>query len=333
MTALVLSASLFVVSVTHAPLYPDASHNNADALHDNALQNNKHEAVKRVKHVELLHDLHVLHGSVLFVDNQTVTLVDLLVEGQTLYTMAVEKQAESVTAALELARQAERAVAADTVKKRLAAGARADPQDLTVLGALRARVSTLTQDLEKRREYFDRQFDNIQDLVHRKRFDDAQMALDRLPADTPTADAAYPFANLRADVDRAMAARRAEASVKASRPASHRGLVVGGILTTAALVGAGVAVHHSMADKYYEMSFLPPGSYEWWNLNDAAEGQRKARNGLFAAAVGVGAAFAIIGAVTTHPSANRTFSPFGPRTWVGFSIDPRRPSITVVKVF
>jgi hypothetical protein len=182
MTALVLSASLFVVSVTQTPLHADARHHNADALHDNALHNNKHEAVKRVKQAWISANcpsrpslLHVDYldteasctesnrpslASLLHVDpvdteapytQQTMTLVDLLVEGQTLYTMAVEKQAESVTAALELARQAERAVAADTVKKRLAAGARADPQDLTVLGALRARVSTLTHDQEKRR--------------------------------------------------------------------------------------------------------------------------------------------------------------------------------------
>src|SRR5436190_20927579 len=74
---------------------------------------------------------------------QTVSIVDILVEGQTLYTLAVDKQPESLTGALDLARQAERAVAADTIRKRLPADARPDPQDLAVLGTLRARTAIL----------------------------------------------------------------------------------------------------------------------------------------------------------------------------------------------
>jgi len=263
---------------------------------------------------------------------QTVSLVDLLVEGQTLYTMAVDKQPESLTAALDLVRQAQRAVDGDAVRKRLA-GARADAQDLTVLGALRARMSTLATSIEKRRDYFKRQFQDIQFLVHRKRLDDARLALDRLPADAPTADPACRFDELRAELERLIATRRAQELGKISSSSPKRGLLVGGIVAAAALAGAGAAVHHSMNTTYYEMSFLPPGSYQWWNLYDEAVGMRKARNGLYSAAFGVGAAFAIVGAVKAHTSANRSFSPFGPRTWVGFSVDPRRPSIMVVKVF
>jgi tetratricopeptide (TPR) repeat protein len=82
---------------------------------------------------------------------QTVSLVDLLVEGQTLYTLAVDKQKEDLTAALDLARQAQRSVADDTVKKRLSRGEHAEPQDLAVLGALRARISVLVGAIEKQR--------------------------------------------------------------------------------------------------------------------------------------------------------------------------------------
>src|SRR6187431_2854460 len=59
-----------------------------------------------------------------------VSLVDLLVEGQTLYTLAVDKQKEDLAAALDLAHQAQRSVADDTVRKRLSRSERADPQDL-----------------------------------------------------------------------------------------------------------------------------------------------------------------------------------------------------------
>jgi len=270
-----------------------------------------------------------------------VSLVDLLVEGQTLYTMAVDKQPESLTAALDLVRQAERAVAPETVRKRLPAGARPDTQDLTVLGALRARISTLTSTIEKRRDYFTRQFEDIQYLVKRKRFDDARSALDRLPADAPTADPACPFADLRREIDRAMPIRRAQppgtasgtASGTTSRPATNRKLLATGILATAVLAVTGAAVHNSMNQKYDQMSFLPPGSNQWWALYDAAEGQRRARNGLYAATVGVGAAFAIAGAIRANSSPSRMLAPFGPHSFVGFSFDPHRPAIMVVKIF
>jgi len=80
-----------------------------------------------------------------------VSLVDLLVEGQTLYTLAVDKQKEDLTAALDLARQAQRSVADDIVKKRLSRGEHPEPQDLAVLGALRARISVLVSAIEKQR--------------------------------------------------------------------------------------------------------------------------------------------------------------------------------------
>ena len=80
-----------------------------------------------------------------------VSLVDLLVEGQTLYTLAVDKQKEDLAAALDLAHQAQRSVSDDTVRKRLSRSERADPQDLAVLGALRARISVLVSSIEKKR--------------------------------------------------------------------------------------------------------------------------------------------------------------------------------------
>jgi hypothetical protein len=119
--------------------------------------------------------------------------------------MGLDKQAESLEAALDLVRQAQRAVADDTVRKRLPAGARPDAQDLSVLGALRARISTTASAIEKRREYFKGQFEDIQNLVQRKRLAEARVALDHLPADAPTADSACPFASLRAEVDRTIA--------------------------------------------------------------------------------------------------------------------------------
>lgn len=136
---------------------------------------------------------------------QTVSLLDLLVEGQTLYTMAVDKQQENLTAALDLARQAQRAVDEGTVRKRTSAGVRPDPQDLTVLGALRARTSVLVNDIQKRREYYHRQYEDIQKLIQQKRLGDAKSALERLSADAPTADPDCPFADLRADLKQAMA--------------------------------------------------------------------------------------------------------------------------------
>ena len=136
---------------------------------------------------------------------ETVSLIDLLVEAQTLYTLAVEKQQENLTAALDLARQAQRAVADDTVKKRTSNGARPETQDLTVLGALRARISVLVSDIPRRREYFRRQYEDVQNLVRQKRLKDARLTLDRLPADTPTADPDCPFADLRAELDRTIA--------------------------------------------------------------------------------------------------------------------------------
>jgi len=406
---------------------------------------------------------------------QTVSLVDLLVEAQTLYTMAVDKQPESLTAALDLARQAQRTVADETVRKRLPAGIRPDAQDLTVLGALRARISTLVTAIEKRRDYFKRQFDDIQSLVQRKRLSDAQSVLDHLPPDAPTADPASPFANVRAELTRTIAIaddlrtqadtakaqgladdavklyrraqaidpsgadydalceeardhaafltakrkeirtflenrrlssatremaaveallpvdqalyqfetlrveirarqeelsatviaaetamasreyataerlwreaalidrdqlfdepiRRAQDLGKASRPRSHKALVQG-ILWTAVLAGTGVAAHQSMTEKYDEMYFFPPGSYQWWNLYDDAERMRKTRNGLYVAAFGVGTAFAIYGAVRANQAPGRSFEPFGPKTWVGFNVDPKRPSFMVVRIF
>jgi hypothetical protein len=133
---------------------------------------------------------------------QAVSLVDLLVEGQTLYTLAVDKQPESLTAALELARQAQQAVADETVKKRLGAGARPDDRDLTVLGALRARISILVSGIEKRREYFAQQYTDIEKMIQRNRLADAHLALDSVPADAPTADPVCPFADLRAELQR-----------------------------------------------------------------------------------------------------------------------------------
>jgi tetratricopeptide (TPR) repeat protein len=406
---------------------------------------------------------------------QTVSLVDLLVEAQTLYTMAVDKQPESLTAALDLARQAQRTVADEAVRKRLPAGIRPDAQDLTVLGALRARISTLVGALEKRRDSFKRQYEDIQSLLQRKRLGDARIALDRLPADAPTADAVAPFADLRAELDRTIAAaedlrtqgdtaksqgladdavklyrraqaidpsgadydalcqeardhasfltnkrkeirglledrrlssatremaaieallpvdqalyqfealrveirarqeelsatviaaetamasreyataerlwreaalmdrdqlfedpiRRAQDLGKASGPKSHKAMLQG-ILWTAVLAGTGVAAHQSMSEKYDEMYYFPPGSNQWWNLYDDAERMRKTRNGLYVAAFGVGTAFAIYGAVRANTSPGRSFSPFGPKTWVGLNVDPRRPSFMVVRIF
>jgi tetratricopeptide (TPR) repeat protein len=397
----------------------------------------------------------------------------LLVEGQTLYTMAVDTQPENLTAALDLARQAQRAVADETVRKRLPAGARPDAQDLTVLGALRARISVLASAIEKRREYFRRQFEDIQNLVQRQRLDDARSALDRVPADAPTADPACPFADLRAELGRTMAIarddrtqagtaasmgladdavrlyrraqavdpsgadydalgqdardrasflgakrkeigsllenrrlssaarematvdpllpvdeglyqfqalkadlhkrqdelsdtvhaaqaamnsrqyaaaerlwraaadldrdqlfedgiRRAQELGKASGQTPNRKWWVGGVLVTAMLAGTGVVVQHSMNETYAQMSFVPPGSPSWWSLHDNAEGLRKARNGLYVAAIGVGAAFSIYGAARANTSPSR---PLAPRTWVGFGIDPRRPAIMVVRTF
>jgi hypothetical protein len=136
---------------------------------------------------------------------QAVSLLDLLVEAQTLYTMAVDKQKESLTAALDLARQAQRVIDDGTVKKRTSAGVRPDPQDLTVLGALRARISVLVGDIQKKREYYHRQYEDIQKLIQQKRVADARSALDRLPADAPTADPDCPFADLRADLKQTIA--------------------------------------------------------------------------------------------------------------------------------
>jgi hypothetical protein len=276
---------------------------------------------------------------------QVVSLVDLLVEGQTLYTMAVDKQPESLTAALDLARQAQRAVADETVKKRLPAGAHPDEHDLTVLGALRARISTLASAIEKRRDYFKGQYEDIQNLVQRKHFDEARSALDRLPADAPTADPICPFADLRDEIQRAMPIYRAQPLGTASgnpaasgppassSPTSNRRLLATGIVVTAVLATTGAAVHSSMNQKYDQMSFLPAGSYQWWALHDEADQQRRVRNGLYAAAIGVGTAFAIVAAVKANSSPSRALAPFGPHTFVGFSPDPHRPAIMVVKIF
>ena len=128
-----------------------------------------------------------------------------MAEGRRLYTLAVEKQQESLTAALDLARQAQRAVADDAIGRRQSAAARPDAPDVTVLGTLRASISALISGLEKRRESFRHLYEDIQDTFQRKRLGEARAALDRLPADAPTEDPEFPFATLRADVERTIA--------------------------------------------------------------------------------------------------------------------------------
>ena len=158
---------------------------------------------------------------------QAVSLTDVLVEAQTLYTLAVDKQPESLTAALELAQRAERAVADDTIKKRLPAGSRPDPQDLTVLGSLRARIGILVSGIDKRRDYFIGQFEDIQKLLSKDRIDEARVALDHLPADAPSADPACPFADLRSELDRLERDARQVRTQKASAPSNRKAVVAG----------------------------------------------------------------------------------------------------------
>jgi len=266
---------------------------------------------------------------------QAVSLVDLLVEGQTLYTLAVDKQPESLTAALELARQAQQAVADETVKKRLGAGGRPDDRDLTVLGALRARISILLSGIEKRREYFSQQYTDIEKMIQRNRLADAHLALDSVPADAPTADPVCPFADLRAELQRLESQAHAK-ELKSSGSIGNRKWLTQGLVFTAVLAGTGTAAHFLMNDKLDQMSFVPPSSSEWWGLYDNANQLRQVRNGFYAAAVGAGIAVTIYVAVkgsraNTKPS--RALAPFGPNTWVGFNIDPKRPGLMVVRVF
>lgn len=145
-----------------------------------------------------------------------------MAEGRALYTQAVDKQQESLTAALDLARQAQRAVADDAIGRRQSAGARPDAPDVTVLGSLRASISALISAMEKRREYLQQQYDDIQRAVQRKQLAGANAALDRLPADAPTADPAFPFTTLRADLERTIAL--AETYRKQAAAASALGL-------------------------------------------------------------------------------------------------------------
>jgi len=259
----------------------------------------------------------------------TVSLVDVLVEGQTLYTLAVDKQQESLTAALDLAHQAQRAVADDMVRKRLSGGVRPDPQDLTVLGSLRARIAILVKDIEKRREYFNGQFVDIQKLLQKNRLDEAQSALQSLPADAPTADPACPFADLRAELDQAVALAR----LQAANTSPNKKVITQGIIWTALFTGVAVAAHSSMNGKLDDMYYLPAGSNLWWSTYDDAQQMRKIRNGFAVAAFGMGAAFTIYGAARHHSASVRPFSPFGPRTWVGFNFDPHKPAIQVVRIF
>jgi len=349
---------------------------------------------------------------------QVVSLVDLLVEGQTLYTMAVDAQRESLTAALDLARQAQRAVADDTVRRRLPAGAHADAHDLTVLGALRARISTLASALERaiaedyrtqaarassmgladdavklyrraqavdpsgadydalgqaardRASFLSAKREEIRSLLENRRLSSAAREMATVEPLLPVDEGLYQFQALKADlvkrqdelsdaVRAAQAAmdsrqyasaerlwraaavldrdqpfeaeiRRAQDSGKVSGHTQNRRWWVGGVLVTGMLAGTGLVVQHSMNETYDQMSFVPPGSSQWWNLHDNAEGLRKARNGLYVAAIGVGAAFSIYGAVRANTSPSR---PLAPRTWVGFGIDPRRPAIMVVRTF
>jgi hypothetical protein len=208
-----------------------------------------------------------------------VSLVDLLVEGQTLYTLAVDKQTVNLTAALELARQAQQAVADDTVKKRLPAGARPDDQDLAVLGSLRARISVLVASLED------------------------QIRLEKL--NKPSG-------------------------------ASNKKWLTQGLIFAAVLAGTGGAAHFAMNDKLDQMSFVPAGSSEWWALYDNADQLRQVRNGFYVAAVGAGVAVTIYGAVKgsrSNKSPSRVLAPFGPRTFLGFNIDPRRPAFMFVRIF
>ena len=280
---------------------------------------------------------------------QPVSLTDVLVEAQTLYTLAVDKQPESLTAALDLARQAQRAVADDTIRKRLPAGAQPDPQDLTVLGSLRARIGILVNGTVKRRDYFIGQFQDIQKLLARERFDDARAALDNLPADAPSADPACPFADLRAELDRNVAQiRRRDSSTPASHaagtpatygagtPANRKGIAAGVAFTTVFTVAA-LAAHSSMNGTLDRMTSLPPGSVDWWAASSDADQMRKIRNGFALAAVGTGVALTIYGAAKAarnNTAAGRSSAPPSkPRTWVGFNFDLRNPAITVVRIF
>jgi hypothetical protein len=265
---------------------------------------------------------------------QTVSITDVLVEAQTLYTLAVDKQPESLTAALDLARQAQRAIADDAIRKRLPAGAHADAQDLTVLGSLRARTGILVDGLDKRREYFIGQYEDIQKLLERKRFDEARLALQHLPPDAPLADPACPFADLRAELDRSTALTRTKA---ASAPGpSNRKWIIAGTVSAAVFTVSALAAHNSMNASLDQLSFLPPSSLDWWTTSNDAEQMRRIRNGFAVAALGTGVALAIYGAARAarnNTAAGRSPSPSRSRTLVGFTFDPRGPAITVVKIF
>jgi len=351
---------------------------------------------------------------------QTVSLVDLLVEGQTLYTMAVDKEPESLTAALELVRQAQTAVSDDTVRRRLLGGVRPDPQDLTVLGALRARISILAGSIEKklaedyrtqadtakylgladdaiklyrraqaidptgadydalcqeardRASFFSAKSKEIRGLLESRRLSSAAREMAAVEPLLPIDETLYQAESLRTDIrarqkelsatvqaaETAMTSReyataerlwreaasidhdqlfedpirRAQELGKASHPKGNKTLLKG-IVWTAVLAGSGVAVHEWMTEKQGDLYYYPPGSSEWRNAYDDAERLRLIRNGLYAAAIGVGTGFAIYGAVRANRSPARSFVPSGPRTQVGFNFDPRRPAFTVVRVF
>lgn len=268
----------------------------------------------------------------------TVSITDVLVEAQTLFTLAVDKQPESLTAALDLARQAQRAIADDTIKKRLPAGAHPDPQDLTVLGSLRARTGILVDGLEKRREYFIGEFEAIQKLLERQRFDEARLALEHLPADAPSADPACPFADLRAELDRNNSSGNSTVKPATAQPKAPAGrkVIVAGSVAAAVFAVSAVAAHNSMNSSLDQLSFLPPGSLDWWSTSNDVDQMRRVRNGFAVAAVGTGVALAIYGAARSarnNTATGRAPAPSRPRTVVGFSFDPRNPAITVVRIF
>ena len=136
------------------------------------------------------------------VPGRPVSLAEVLVEVETLYTLSVERASTSLTEALDLARRAQLASSDETLRaKGIDAGGAAE-REKTYLPTQRAKIAALITSLEARHASYLRRYQTIQSFVRAGQLAEARLALADLPSEAPTSDNRMPFADLRAEIER-----------------------------------------------------------------------------------------------------------------------------------
>jgi tetratricopeptide (TPR) repeat protein len=154
---------------------------------------------------------------------RTVALVDVLVEGQSLYTLATERAPQSLSEALDLARRAQTLTADATLRQQGWDPRTSRPDEVGRLAALRARIAELIGTLDGRYTSLLEKYRNIQSTLKERKISATLEALSNLPSDMPTADTKLPFGELRTGAEGAR--ERSRQLLAQAKTAAAAGLV------------------------------------------------------------------------------------------------------------